>query len=239
MTINLNAQECELLETTLEDLRHIANETQPECDDHQLRRVSVQLRRLLVDGAYVHAWKLLRLEPKSPTVVAFRLRADDLQPGDFAVAGGGQISGVSVGNAKFMPGRALSPEEIKALYEREKNDIAFKFSLSEYKDSCAAHVAGRKISRRQLVQYIANKKGGAHLDHKRKKDEEAYSALDSALANPIIFGGRPAQSGQPAVPGKNAIYLELLSIGQFLIQSPDTKRFMEAAEAYLKASQSS
>jgi hypothetical protein len=239
MSIKLNAQDQELLETTLEDLRHIAGETDPECDDHQLRRVSVQLRRLLVEDGFVRAWKLLQLEPKSPKVVAPRLRTDDLQPDDFAVAGGGQIAGLAIGNAKFMPGRALSADEVKALYEREKNDMAYNFSLSEYKDSCAVHATGRKITRKQLVQFIANKKGGAHLDHKRGKDEEAYAALDKALANPMLFGGQPAQNGKAAVPGKNAVYLELLSIGQFLTQSPDTKRFIETAEAYLKTSQSS
>jgi hypothetical protein len=154
------------------------------------------------------------------------------------VAGGGAVGGLSIGNAKFMPGRALSAEEVKALYEREKNDMAYNFSLSEYKDSCAVHMEGRKITRKQLVQYIANKKGGAHLDPQRKKDEEAYSALDKAIADPVIFGGQPAQNGQPELPGKNAVYLELLSIGQFLTQSPDTKRFIEAAGAYLKTPQS-
>jgi hypothetical protein len=238
MTISLKKPERELVELTLEDLRHITKETEPECDDHQLRRVSVQLRHLLIEDAYVRSWKLLQLHPKSPMVVAPRLRTDDLRPDDFAVAGGGDLGGLSIGNAKFMPGRALSADEVKALYEREKNDMAYTFSLSEYKDSCAVQVSGRKITRKQLVQFIANKKGGAHLDHSRKKDEEAYSALDNALASPLVFGGRPAQNDQPNLPGKNAVYLELLSIGQFLTNSPDTKRFMEAAEAFLQSPQS-
>ena len=222
------------MQLTLEDLLHIAKETEPECDDSQLRRISVQLRHLLVEDAYVRSWKLLQLQPKSPTIVAPRLRADDMRPDDFAVAGGGNIAGLSIANAKIMPGRALSAEEAKALYEREKDDLAYGFSLSEFKDSCAVYVSGRKVTRKQLVQYIANKKGGAHLDHTRRKDEEAYLSLDNALVNPILFGGRPAQNGKPAVPGKSAIYLELLSIGQFLTQSPDTKRFIESAKAYQK-----
>jgi hypothetical protein len=59
--------------------------------------------------------------------------------------------------------------------------------------------------------------------------------LDNALTNGMTFGGQPVQNGQHALPGKNGVYLELLSIGQFLTQSPDTKRFMEEAEVYLKA----
>jgi hypothetical protein len=234
MTISLQKPERELVEVALEDLRHIAKETQPECDDHQLRRVSVQLRHLLIEDAFVRSWKLLQMQPKSPMVVAPRLRTDDLGPNDFAVAGGGDLGGVSVGNAKVWD-RALSAEEVKAVYEREKNDMAYTFSLSEYKDSCAVYVMGRKISRKQLVQYIANKKGGAHLDHERKKDEEAYAALDNALASSLVFGGRPAQNNQPNLPGKNAVYLELLSIGQYLTNSPDTRRFMEAAGGNISA----
>jgi hypothetical protein len=155
-----------------------------------------------------------------------------------AVAGGGNLGALSIANAKFIGGHALSADEVKARYEREKNDLAYTFSLSEYKDSCAVYVIAQKISRKQLVQYIANKKGGAHLDHKRKKDEQAYSALDNALASPLVFGGRPAQKDQANLPGRNAVYLELLSIGQFLTNSPDTKRFMEAAEAFLRPRQS-
>jgi hypothetical protein len=234
MAIKLSAPDRELVELTLEDLRHIAKETEPACDDHQLRRVSVQLRHLLVEDAFVRSWKLLRLQPKSPFIVAPRLRADDLQPNDFAVAGGGQIGGTAIGNIKFMPDRALSGDEVKALYEREKNDMTFTFSLSDFKDSCAVHVSGKKITRKQLVQFVANKKGGAHFDKSRKKDEEAYSALDSVLANGFVFGGQAGQSGQQALTGKNGVFLELLSIGQFLTQSPDTKHFMEVAEAYLK-----
>jgi hypothetical protein len=234
MTVILNPEDRELVETTLEDVRHIARETEPQCDDHQLRRVSVQLRRLLVEDAFVRSWKLLQLQPKSPNVVAPRLRADGLLPTDFAVAGGGDVGGISIGNAKFMPGRVLSPDERKALFEREKNDMEFNFSLSDFKESCAVYAAGKKITRKQLIQYIANKKGGAHLDHKRRKDEEAYIVLDKTLENSMKIGGRPPQHGLLAVPGKNPIYLESLSIGQFLTNSPDTKRFIEAAESHLK-----
>ncbi|MBI1202187.1 MAG: hypothetical protein GC182_06710 [Rhodopseudomonas sp.] len=233
MAICLQMQERELIELTLEDLRHIAKETGPECDDHQLRRVSVQLRHLLIEDAYVRSWKLLQLQPKSPMVVAPRLRADGLQQDDLAVAGGGQIGGLSIGNAKFMPGRALSDKEVKELFEREKNDMEYNFSLSEFKDSCAVYAKGRKITRKQLIQYIANKKGGAHLDHKRKQDEEAYATSDAVLAEPMLFGGQPAQPVQKNLPGKNPVYLELLSIGQFLTRSSDTKRFMEVAESVL------
>src|SRR5262249_51237121 len=94
MTINLQPQDRELIELTLEDLRHIAKEASPECDDHQLRRLSVQLRNLLIEDCFVRSWKLLQLQPKSPTIIAPRLRTDGLGPNDFSVAGGGNVGGV-------------------------------------------------------------------------------------------------------------------------------------------------
>ncbi len=93
---------------------------------------------------------------------------------------------------------------------------------------------GQKVSRQQLVQYIANKKGGAHLDNSRKKDEQAYAALDAALKSSWIFCGRQGSDTKLNLPGKNPVYLDLLSIGQNLTNSPDTKRFIEAAQSLLQ-----
>jgi hypothetical protein len=178
------------------------------------------------------SWKLLQLQPKSPTIIAPRLRTDGLGSNDFAVAGGGNVAGVAIANFRDRQGSARSPEEAKAIYEREKNDIEYPFSLSDYKQSCAVYVRGQKVSRRQLVLYVAHKKGGAHLDHTRKKDKQAYCALDAAIESGWSFGASPAgQSGQEH--GKNPVYLELLSIGQNLTNSPDIRRFMDGASNVL------
>jgi hypothetical protein len=231
MTVKLQPQERELVEVTLKDLHHIAQETRPDCDDHQLRRVSVQLRSLLAQDHLVRSWKLLQLQPKSPTILAPRLRTDGLGSNDFAVAGGGNVAGVAIANFRYQ-GSALSPEEVKARYEREKNDIEYPFSWSDYKQSCAVYVRGQKVSRLQLVLYVAHKKGGAHLDHTRKKDEQAYCALDAAIESGLWFGASPA--GQPGQEhGKNPVYLKLLSIGQNLTNSPDIRRFMDDASNVL------
>jgi hypothetical protein len=224
--INLKPQERELVENTLEDLRHIAKEAGPNADDHQLRRVSVQLRQLLVDDYLIRSWRLLQLEPKAPTIIAPRLRPEQYGSEDFAVAGGGMVGGLAVGALHIMPGKAISPEEVKAIVEQGRGDIEFPFRLADFMQSCAVYVKGRKVSRKQLVQYVANKKGGAHLDGSRKNDEEAYSALDNVTDAVQV-------KGDEKLSPKNTIYLALLSIGQNLTQSPDIQRFMEAAEAAL------
>jgi len=221
-SMKLEPQQRELVEVTLEDLRHLAKESVPECADHQLRRVSVELRKLLIDDCLVRSWKLLQLQPKAPIIMAPRLRTVGLGANDFAVAGGGTLPGVAISNFRERT-RALSAEEIKAEYEQERRGIEHPFSLSDYKESCAVYMRGQKVSRRQLVQYVANKKGGAHLDSKRKKDEAAYAALDAAVESGLWFGPT----------GKNAVYLELLSIGQNLTRSPNIKRFMNDAQMHL------
>jgi hypothetical protein len=229
MSISLTPAEHELVEITFEDLKHIAREATPECDDHQLRRISVQLRNLLIEDNLIRSWKTIQLQPKAPTIVAPLLTIDNLGPSDFAVAGGGNVSGVSIANAQIIRGRALLAEEVKAQYERTRGHIETDFSLSDYKNSCAVYVKGQIVTRRQLVQYVANKKGGAHLDTRRSQDEQAYVALDEAVNSSLFFGWHH----QPR-SGKNPIYLELLSIGQHLTSAPDIKRFLEAAQSELK-----
>jgi hypothetical protein len=221
-SIKLQPHQRELVEVTLEDLRHLAKESVPECDDHQLRRVSVELRKLLIDDNLVRSWKLLHLLPKAPIIIAPRLRTVGLGPNDCAVAGGGTLPGVTIGNFRIRT-RTRSAEEIKAEHEQGRGDIEHSFRLSNYKESCAIYMRGQKASRRQLVQYVANKKGGAHLDNTRKKDEAAYALLDAAVENGFWFGPT----------GKNAVYLELLSIGQNLTSSPDVRRFMNDAQMHL------
>jgi hypothetical protein len=226
MTIHLGLQDRQLVELTLEDLQHTARESVPHCDDHQLRRVSVQLRNLLIEDWLVRSWKLCQMQPKSPVIIAPRLRTEGLGPNDLAVAGGGNVGHGNIGNFRFTKG-ASSPEEIRERYEQGKRDIEYQFSLSDYKESCAVYIHGQKVSRRQVVQYVANKKGGAHLDNVRKKDEQVYTALDAAIESGLWFGG-DADHGS-----KNAVYLEMISIGQSLTNSPDILRFMEFAPSVL------
>jgi hypothetical protein len=79
---------------------------------------------------------------------------------------------------------------------------------------------------------MSHKKGGAHFDHTRKKDEQAYCAFDAAIESGLWFGASPA--GQPGQKhGKNPVYLELLSIGQNLTNSSDIRRFMDGASNVL------
>ncbi len=229
----LTDEELEKIEVVYEDLAYIRDVAGPECDDHQLRRISVQLRHLMNDDRLIQTWKLLGMEPKQPVIIAPRLRHKDLAINAIAVAGGGQIGGVSIGIAKIMPGKAMTAKELKELHEQERGDIEFPWKLSDYKQSCSVFVQGKAIQRRQVIAFVANKKGGAHLDTSRKKDEEAYRCLDEAIESGLLFGGQEA-SGQRLVKGKDPVYMELLSIAQQVTSSPDIGRLMDASKAALE-----
>lgn len=223
--MQFTASELELLEMIAADIPHIAAESGPLSDDHHLRRISAQLRNLLIDDRLIQGWRLLRLDPKQPIIVAPRLRTEGLDDNAVSVAAGGNLGHVRFANVTIRPGIALTAEEVKHEYEQGKQDMEFEFKLADYKESCAVFVAGRRISRRQLIAYVANKRGGAHLDHTRKKDEEAYRALDSA-ENQIRIGVSRGPGEATVEGGKTVTYAELLSIAQHLSGSPDVQRLV-------------
>ena len=116
----MNLEQQELIGVVYDDLFHIRDQSIPDCTDHQLRRISGQMRQLLIGDMLIKCWKLLDLTPKQPFIVAPKLLTDDFDSNAVAVAGGGQIGGASIANFKFMPGKAMSENEIKEMYEREK-----------------------------------------------------------------------------------------------------------------------
>ena len=210
----------------------MAAESGPASTDHQLRRISVQLRSLLVEGSLQQCWRLLTMEPKQPIINAPRLRPNKMDKNAVALAGGGTIGPVRFANISFRPGVALSADEVKQEYEEGKADMEFPFRLTDYLDSCSIFINGKSISRRQVIAYVANKKGGAHLDHTRKKDDDAYRCLDSA-ANLIRIGTSRNPANGTIEGGRNAIYAELLSVGQHVSGSSDIQRLVAACNSAL------
>lgn len=184
--------ERETIAVALSDLRFIERECSPDCDDHALRRISVQLRGLLIQDILANAWRLLEL-PQSPTIIAPRLQTDELTNDAISVAGGGNIGGISIGGFSFSTlDPRMTPAEHQAKLLRSHEDLQHPFSLSDFKNSCAVYFKGVKVSRQQVIAYVANKKGGAHLDSRRREDDGAYKALDAFAESGFTFGGRAA-----------------------------------------------
>jgi hypothetical protein len=195
----------ELVTTVASDLRFLASTWGTQVDDDSLRRGSAQLRVLLVDGALQRAWKALGFdrEPiiKGPQLEPFLNVNADIE---FALAGGGNYEGVQGAFAIFNKGSMPAIDPPNA-------DLEYAFGLKRFGESCSMFVNGLRVSRRDVVKYVANKLGGAHLDFSRT--EEKSAALRSMEARFKYFG-------------KNAVYFELLSIGQLIAQSASVQRFL-------------
>jgi hypothetical protein len=72
-------------------------------------------------------------------------------------------------------------------------------------------VEGEVFRRREIIQYVANKLGGAHYDERRDERERLLDYAQEAYK----------------VADKKPIYFELLSTGQKLVRSPDIERLRQ------------
>jgi hypothetical protein len=97
----------ELMDNVSNDILHIGAEAHLECTDHQLRRISVQLRALLIEDQLIQCWKLLGFDPKQPRIAAPRLQTDGLNNNAMAFAQGGTSGLTTLLGFKYVD-RALS-----------------------------------------------------------------------------------------------------------------------------------
>jgi hypothetical protein len=133
----------------------------------------------------------------------------------FAQAGGAKFNNMKI-EAMFQVNYPFSHEELQELIHRGPYAINYTYWLSEYLASPCFITNGISISRRELIQYVANKLGGTHLDQKRNPGKEVdikYSILDSIRKSIKIAD-------------KDAIYFELLSIGQCIASANDIEIFI-------------
>jgi hypothetical protein len=86
-----------------------------------------------------------------------------------------------------------------------------RLTISKYLKSASAIVGGQIISRRDIIEYVANKLGGAHFDSRRSDREIKYHLLDE---NHVQAGGFPAA------------FVELLAIVKTLANSADADRYI-------------
>lgn len=143
----------------------------------------------------------------------------ELKQKKYYQAGGAKYKGTQV-QSTSMVDRALSPEEISAYYERTKNVIgkSYPVNLSVFLKQTSFVVDGVLINREEVIKYVANKLGGAHYDSSRTNStqksgpslEDKYALLDKTRR-------------EIKVADKNAIYYELLSIGQRIVNSRDVQ----------------
>lgn len=206
------------------DLRSLTEADLEAGNEVVLRDASARLRRLLVDGSgtlmrYRRALGL-RGEPRIEWF-AISGPADGLAFAQSAGAkrGGATVAGLQVWN------RALSEEEIKAQYEAGKSAMladstrpmsTHRARLSDWLSSKCMIVSGVSVTRRDLIQFVANKLGGVHLDTKRDvKKQPGYVALDTARSTIRTLD-------------LDVVYAELASVTQDFVGSPDVRAMADS-----------
>lgn len=204
-----------------EDLEYLRTGWGPEIADPDIRRGSAVLRRLLVEGVYGQAWRAVGFE-RQPTVIAVDLDQIIGEPHRNAVvcamAWGAHFRGFymaspCINEGSQALGSASSPIRPNG-YPGER-----VFTLSEFVEGTSG-IAGRlQVSRREIIKYVANVKGGVHLGQKTKSAEKE-------LVKKIAKFERALN-----VHTADGILVEVVSIAQAIGMSDDAAKLCAAIEA--------
>ena len=211
----------ELARVVAEDLEFLFNEWNQEIDDASLRRSSTVLRSLLVEGLLGRVAHQVGRDIRVMAPAIGRVTTDaELRECTFFQAGGAQHKGFMVQSISMIA-RAKTPAEIKASYEQGKALIGknYPVKLGTFLKQTSFVFNGTLINREEVIKYVANKLGGAHYDSSReatKKSndqslEHKYKLLDEVRS-------------EITVADRNAIYYEILSIGQRVANSRDIRQ---------------
>lgn len=219
-------EEKELLELVKDDLIFLREKWDNEITDSSLRRSSNVLRNLITYDLIGKAARKLSLDYFVESSSIERKRIFELfEPENITLyaAGGAKYGSLTIQNS-FMFKGILTPDKIKDLMEIQHPEKAIRrIKLESYKSLPSLIIDGELISKNDLIQYIANKKGGTHLDHKRNNNarDSRYILIDN------IFN-------KYEIAEKKIAYYELLSIGQEIANSDYTNELIYIIENVLQ-----
>lgn len=116
--------------------------------------------------------------------------------------------------------RALTPVEIKNMYEEQKKLMEQKEELTiwQYFNTISLNYNWTNITKEFLVKFSANKLWWNHYDesrnHKKEQEEEMMLALDKIMKNYEVLN-------------ENPIFIEIMSIGQLLSNDKNLNNFID------------
>jgi len=210
-------QERESIKIVLEDLEDLYSEFGGFFyKGSKLRKASATLNMLLIENELLMAYKLLFGKESSPIITApnldLYLDSDRENKIVCGIAGGATFV-FSIISLIILGGkRELS-------YQPEYPPEEYKLNLSKYLEGSSFYFDKTRISRKMVVSYIANKRGGKHIDYRRKTNskDSIYKILDSR-GEFFCFDE------------KTGLYVELHSIIQALQKSRDIQDFIIKAK---------
>ena len=205
----MDAASVGLIDVVREDLRYLATRW-PDGDigDDEIRRCSTVLRRLFTYRDLIKVWVTV-VGKQDFIVPSSYIRVRDigrLNEVDFATSSPAQNVGMKIFSVTVHNKIQDGPGPISVATEEAP--------LKRYLNQPACVIAGALITRDEIVQFVANKLGGAHYDDgPQKPKENSVSAM-----NQYMIGNRPA------------LIHEMLSCGQMLATSGSTKELLNAIE---------
>lgn len=188
----------ELINQVAEDLEVLAEVSVPDASDRNLKRSSVELRRLSIDagsGLLPKAWQMLVPDRKGPTFSWLQLPADRLRHHEFAWAGTASTN-LGTGYGVWINPTTNDP---RPAHENVTG------SLTSFLDANVLFDAGTAFRRRDIIDFLANKYGGVHLDKRRSPDQ---LTLLNTVETTSIFG-------------KSILSLAMIEAAQTLIEAED------------------
>lgn len=225
-TLTLNEEQAkELLQTVRDDLMYLSSLNFKNPTHSEVRIASSILRRLLYERMYIAGWTVAELEGE-PTVIATDLSVmiEDVPDSyiHYAYAGGAKTGGAHHTGYFLLVIPKEDHEKEGAEATAKRIQKSFKpsqrrsFSVDEFCASpCVASGAAR-VSRVDLIWYVANKRGGVHWDNHRGEWTNPVDARNRLLdEDHLIVGKLPA-----------SLY-ETLSIAEALTTSADCQKFVD------------
>lgn len=211
----------EELRVVAEDIQYFQDRWYGDIPEPEIRRGAAILRRLLIEDAIGEAWRGMGHKGE-PCLVGPDL---DKLFGNYdrgkivcALAGGGMRNGVRAAGLCQVRDNKPPPPPTPDLEAGQtfESIIETSLSLSQYLKSTCAIIDGILITRRELIRYMANIKGGVHLRlsrRTRKREQEIVNKI------------KPLE-GRIHAFRLDGLFFELLSIGQSVGGSPDTQSLM-------------
>ncbi|MFC2002100.1 hypothetical protein ACFLUZ_06345 [Chloroflexota bacterium] len=215
----MTRQEEYLIKRIVQHLRYIRDNWNDNIELEEVVRSSNVLRTLLVHNDLGRAWRLcgytypIRLQVFTLKRILITYDKDKILT---AWTGGARYRGTI-----YALGVAFSGEAPKTNSSLTTATGRQELTLDEYRKNTFMVVRAKdagliEINRLELINYVANKLGGTHIDFARKSNktlEQKFIALDGAHNYEDV--------------DRNIVPLQLLSVGQELVSSRHIQRLMK------------
>lgn len=188
-----------------------------EITNGEIRRGTAVLRRLLVEDAYGTAWRAIG-KAKQPSLIAVSLElllGNDSNRVVYALAGGAHFRGMRMACMLMNKGTMAIGGSPPPPIREDGYPFDRVFTLSEYLSSHSGVAEGHAFTRREVIKYLANVKGGVHLSAKERKTEEKLIARLGKIEKKIH------------VHHSDGLLVEAVAIAQALGSSADAKLYVQ------------